>query len=226
MTNFKLNTNQLKYIAIFAMLLDHIAWSFLAFQTPLAQTFHFIGRITAPIMCYFVAQGYDLTRNRKKYSLRLFIFAMISQVPWMIYHEYTFEAFNLNMIFTLFICFLAIEVEHNIKNKRLKNFGIFLCCLFSIYCDWLIFAVLYSVLFYRYKDNSKKKIISFCLVSLLYFAMTLISASLIYSVYTLGTFMALGLISIYDKDKPFSRKSKWVFYIFYPLHLLILALFK
>ena len=76
-----LNRNAVKYIAVFAMLLDHIAWTFLDFSTPTAQIFHIVGRTTAPVMCFFLAQGYEHTRSFKKYALRLFVFAVISEVP-------------------------------------------------------------------------------------------------------------------------------------------------
>lgn len=171
--DIKLNTNQLKYIAIFAMLFDHIAWTFIDFNTPLATAFHFVGRITAPIMCYFIAQGYDLTSSKTKYGLRLLIFAFISQVPWIIYHGYTIYNFSLNMIFTLFICFLAVHIESSVENKIVKNLGIILLCICSIHCDWYVYAVLYSVFFYRYKNNHKKRFIAFSIVSLSYFAITL-----------------------------------------------------
>ncbi len=55
----------LKMIAILAMLIDHIAWAFVPTGTLLGQIMHIIGRITAPIMCYFIAEGYYHTHNIK-----------------------------------------------------------------------------------------------------------------------------------------------------------------
>lgn len=52
-----LDRTQLKLIAICAMVIDHVAWGFVEFMTPLGQIMHVLGRFTIPIMCYFVAEG-------------------------------------------------------------------------------------------------------------------------------------------------------------------------
>ena len=70
-----LNSNSIKIIAIIAMTIDHIAW--LLFPgypreiIPIAM--HIVGRITCPIMCYFVAEGYH-SKNISRYTHRLFLF--------------------------------------------------------------------------------------------------------------------------------------------------------
>ena len=76
-----LNSNQLKLIAILAMTVDHIAWAvFSGYPTEiLPLVMHIIGRLTCPIMCYFVAEGYHYTKNINKYTARLFAFSIISR---------------------------------------------------------------------------------------------------------------------------------------------------
>ena len=80
MSTEKLNANFIKTIAIFAMTIDHLAWLlFPGFaRAPLAVFMHLIGRLTAPIMWYFVAEGYFHTSNKTKYFLRLLTLAIIS----------------------------------------------------------------------------------------------------------------------------------------------------
>ena len=79
-----LDANQLKLIAIFAMTVDHIAW--LLFpgyaKGALPVVMHIIGRLTCPIMCYFIAEGYYHTRDLNRYTLRLFVFAVISHFAY------------------------------------------------------------------------------------------------------------------------------------------------
>ena len=82
-----LNRNQLKYLVIVAMLIDHIAWAFVPLDTLLGQVMHGIGRLTGPTMAYFVAEGYHYTRNVRKYAVRLGVFALFSWVPF-VYFEY------------------------------------------------------------------------------------------------------------------------------------------
>ena len=71
MTNTKgfLNRNQLKYLVIAAMLIDHIAWAFVPTASLLGQVMHIIGRLTGPTMAYMLAEGYRYTRSVKKYAM-------------------------------------------------------------------------------------------------------------------------------------------------------------
>ena len=74
----RLNRNELKYLAMAAMLIDHIAWAFVPLNSMPGQLMHFVGRLTGPTMAFFLAEGYIHTRDRKKYGLRLGLFALIS----------------------------------------------------------------------------------------------------------------------------------------------------
>ena len=88
-----LSGTTIKFIAIAAMLIDHIAWAFVPTYSVFGQIMHVIGRITASIMCFFVAEGYYYTKNVKKYVLRLAIFALISHVPFIF-----FETENISIL--------------------------------------------------------------------------------------------------------------------------------
>ena len=57
-----MNRNTLKYIAVIAMLADHIALAFVGMNNPAGVIMRVIGRLTAPIMCYFLAEGFFHTR--------------------------------------------------------------------------------------------------------------------------------------------------------------------
>ena len=79
----KLTAYDLKIIAIFAMILDHLAHIVVclpidpSLRTVLALIMNSIGRITMPIMCFFIAEGYHYTKDIRKYLLRLLVFAII-----------------------------------------------------------------------------------------------------------------------------------------------------
>lgn len=73
-----LNRNQLKYLVIVAMVIDHIAAAFLSNDSAITVIMRMIGRLTAPTMAFFIVEGYFHTKNKKKYALRLFIFSLIS----------------------------------------------------------------------------------------------------------------------------------------------------
>jgi len=67
-------------IAIATMTIDHLAWVFFpGYSTDgTALLMHILGRLTAPIMMFFIVEGYFRTSNIKKYILRMFVFADVS----------------------------------------------------------------------------------------------------------------------------------------------------
>lgn len=68
------------------MTLDHLAWLIFPGYSlhPLAIILHILGRIAFAIFAYFIAEGYYYTSNKKRYLLRIFLFALISHVPYML----------------------------------------------------------------------------------------------------------------------------------------------
>ena len=74
-----LNAGQLKLIAIIAMLFDHCVFLFLKNYFEVAVVLNVIGRLTMPIMCFFVAEGFYHTKDIKRYLMRMAVFAVISQ---------------------------------------------------------------------------------------------------------------------------------------------------
>ena len=79
-----LNTDQLKLIAIAAMTLDHLTWTLWPGYSRewWVMIFHILGRLTAPIMWFFIAEGYHYTHDIKKYAARLFFLAAVSHFAY------------------------------------------------------------------------------------------------------------------------------------------------
>ena len=79
-----LNSNEVKLIAIIAMTIDHVTWLLFPGYQKIwwVMLLHAIGRLTAPIMWFFIAEGFHYTRNVKKYIARLFVFAVISHFSY------------------------------------------------------------------------------------------------------------------------------------------------
>ena len=109
-----LTRDAIKYLAIFTMFLNHIANVLLPENTILWEVFIDIGYFTAITMCYFLVEGFYYTHSRRKYGERLLIFAGISQVPYMM----AFGNSQLNMIFTLFICFMILVVQERMMASK------------------------------------------------------------------------------------------------------------
>lgn len=135
-----LNRNQLKYLVIAAMLIDHIAWAFVPTASLLGQMMHFIGRLTGSTMAYFVAEGYHYTRNVKKYALRLGIFALLSWIPY-VYFEYgclpihmvedTVKSADFEIVYNLFLA------ERNQTLQIIPQFGVLYTLFLGLLAIWL-----------------------------------------------------------------------------------------
>ena len=61
----------IKYLAIVAMTLDHVAYIFLETQSLLYRLFLCIGTFTGPVMIYFLIEGYFYTHDVRGYAKRL-----------------------------------------------------------------------------------------------------------------------------------------------------------
>lgn len=231
----------LKMIAILAMLIDHIAWAFVPIGSVLGQVMHLIGRLTAPIMCYFIAEGYYHTSNLKKYALRLGVFALISHIPFYYFMKgelpITFDngiQFRLatSVIYTLFLGLISLMVWHNEKlSKSIKIILIFGLCILAIPGDWSFIGVLWILFFGINHNDFKKQVWNFSIIAapitISPFIMLLGNNSNWYhQLFQTGVFLAIPLLAQYNGKPGGHKNSKWIFYIFYPLHLLILGLIK
>lgn len=246
-----LNRNQLKYIVIVAMLIDHIAWGFVRMDSLLGQVMHFIGRLTGPTMAYFIVEGYFHTRDIKKYARRLAIFALISwpafcffeigelpiqvvpRTSRMMGFRFAFDGAKqvlciipaFGVIYTLFLSLLAVWLLDKGKNIAGKILGILGLVVISIFGDWPIFDVLYAITFYKCHRKEKRQWILFSIITVSSFFLGGIGWT---GLYQIGIFMVPLMIHFFYNGEPGSKKPihKWFFYIFYPAHFAILGILR
>lgn len=212
----------LKIIGIITMLFDHVGDAIIG-------KFSFcnlIGRIAFPIFAFQAVQGYIYTKDFKKHMLKLFIFACISQIPFMLFlSTFTEEIFTLNIFFTLFLGLLALFVYDKCKNKVLGFlFVIFISIIaYFIHVDYGVFGILLMFFFYFFKDKKIPMAITTIVLCFLRFVPDIIATPVLWYIYIqCAIFTALSLIFILFYNKKEGPKAKYFFYIFYPLHLLIL----
>lgn len=240
-TKYKvLNRDVIKYIAMLTMLLNHISTIFMESGSFLSEFFLDIGYFTAITMCYFLVEGYQYTHSKKAYALRLLLFALISEVPYcMAFTQDGIIGFEgLNMMFTLLICFGILVVFERTSNKGLRFTYTLFSIILSLFCSWAILAPIFTLLFIWSKGSDKKIKLSFIIAVLLFAAFNLAGGIGRFSVttnilYALGSMVGTGLSGIVivylyngkrmEKGRVF---SKWFFYWFYPVHLLILGLIR
>ena len=112
----------MKMIALITMLIDHTASVLLrqieAADVPFVQVGKYaltlytlcrlIGRFAFPIYAFLITEGYKYTHDRKKYGISLFVFALISEIPWNLEHTGDLFWSRQNVFFTLFTGYLGI----------------------------------------------------------------------------------------------------------------------
>lgn len=226
-----LTASELKYIAIFAMLCDHIAYLFVPPDMPLYGIMRMIGRITAPTMCFFISEGYHYTHSLKKYFLRLGVFAVISHFAFAFAFQGGFLVIGKeSVIATLFLALIAIHIYNTEKIKKAFKLPLILFVLYlSERCDWGMDAVLFALAFEFARGKKEDQLLAYGLVAVVRRILPLIYASiknieiLEMNWYKIGVLIPIALLWLYNGKKGGSKNTKWVFYIFYPAHLLLLG---
>ena len=177
-----------------------------------------IGRISFPIFCFLIVQGFLHTHNIKKYLIRILMFAFISEIPFDLAFSNSFIDLQYqNIFFTLFFGILAmigIQIAEQKKEWNTINrilFGILsigLCIVAAKFLktDYDIYGVSVIVIMYIFK---RWKTLSAGLG-----CVALMSG--------IPPFVSLVPIHLYNGKK--GRNIKWLFYLFYPIHILILYL--
>lgn len=218
----------LKIIATVTMLIDHMGAAFDPFYDTIPL--RVIGRIAFPIYAFLIAEGCRHTGNIKKYLSRLFIFALVSEVPYDLFHSIMDNPFSnqfsyadwsrQNVFFVLFFGALAIYFYELLKpkNSLLAVFP-FLLCVYTAYklkTEYDVIGVCMIFAAYIAKNRIVQALSIFIGVFLLY--------AVEFNFSDLGLWLtasggiACVLILLYNGER--GPKLKWFFYLFYPVHLL------
>lgn len=234
----------LKIIAILAMLIDHMG----AILFPQEVAFRLIGRIAFPIFVFLIVEGLHHTSNVRKYLTRLGIFALVSEIPFDLAFYQSYYNTNVladlqkafgnasvmnevvyrfmrhqNVFFTLFLGLLAIYIIHQVEKKYEKEIvlsNIMNALVTIIFCalalflrtDYHMAGILLIVAFYLFRGNKILLGLSILIVTGTFFS---------YWIQRFDIF-AIIPIALYNGKK--GKDIKYLFYIFYPAHLILLWL--
>ena len=232
----KLNSNHLKMIAIIAMTIDHAAdLMYPGFPAnPVAVILHIIGRLTAPIMWFFICEGYHYTRNIKKYMLRLSVFAIISHFAYCFAFginviPFSTGVFNqTSVIYPLFISVLAMWIQDaELKiNNFVKSIIIFILVWSAFPADWSCIAVLAIMGMSKNRGNLKKQMLSMMIWVIVYAIVSFFFVNRVYGIIQLFVFLVYPLLKQYNGQRGKAKWTKWLFYIYYPAHLVIVGILR
>lgn len=215
-----LNATQLKLIAIISMLIDHIGMVLY----PDVYVLRIIGRLAFPIFAFLIIEGYYHTSNFSKYLMRITIFALLSQIPftlatWRLVFYYK----ELNVYFTFVIALLMIYLIERCRQIELKSL-IFIASILIVYflnSQYNVYGMLMIFSFYYFRNNDKLKIISITVINI---AMAFLTTGGNVKYVQLAAPLALIFIYLYNGQR--GKGMKYFFYVFYPLHFLVLFFIK
>lgn len=236
----------LKLIAVITMLIDHIGAAVMGRMvlirngataenpwitslvydeyTIAYMVMRYIGRIAFPIYCFLLVEGFQRTHNKWKYAFRLGVFAMLSEIPFDLAFnskvlEFEYQNVFLTLLFGLFAMIAVDFIERRewvagnyLWNEAVKwILGILSVAVFAgvaklMRTDYDAIGVGCIMLLYLFRKNKTTQIIVGC-VSFLW---------------ELTAPLAFIPIAFYNGKR--GLKLKYLFYVFYPLHLLILYL--
>ncbi len=227
----------LKIIALITMFIDHLGYAIYG----KFSCFNYIGRIAFPIFAFQISEGFNHTKNIKKYFIRLLVFAIISQLPFMLFlSTFSKNIYKLNIFFTLFFGLLSIFIYEKIVNnnfaifnKSIDNFikkllGLLIVIFIGIIAnllnfDYGLFGIAIIFIFYLFRDDKIAMIISFITMCVIKFGISFIkSYNYLHLLLCLFTIFPIVFINLYNKKQGY--KIKYLLYLFYPTHLLILYL--
>lgn len=236
-----LDANSIKVIAIIAMTIDHIAWLLFPGYShdAIPVLLHIVGRITCPIMCYFIAEGYHHTKNVRKYTQRLFAFSFISHFAYIFFINYldwkSFIPFYygdlLNQTSVMWplawgLVMLRIADSEKIR-EHLKPILIIGICLITFPSDWSCIASLCILAFGTNRGNLKKQMLWMLFYVAMYSAVYCFAMDPVYGLIQMAVVLAIPIIRMYNgqrkKSRCINRVMKYFFYIYYPLHLFLLG---
>ena len=232
-----INSFTLHILAMLFMLCDHL-WATLF---PAQEWLTCIGRLAFPIFAFMIAEGCYYTSNVKKYMQRLFLFAVISEIPFnLIMGSSVIYPFHQNVLWTFLLGLLSIQIIEKAKKKQKQWILLLIICL-VLFMDYLLgtismvdynaAGILTVLLFYFFR---KKTWVSFVAqFAGMYYLNVVMLGDLYYPVTILGhhfeipqqSFALLALIPIWLYNREQGYHSKWFKYFcyaFYPAHLLIL----
>jgi len=223
MRTFDFGRELLKIIAIVTMVIDHVG----RILYPDLLILQVIGRISFPLFAYLVVLGVESTKKPRKYMITLLSFALISQVPY--YLAFGIQPFErLNILFSLLLS--AVTIYYYSKRSMLA----FVPLLLSIFLmtEGSYYVVLTAVGMKLLKDSPKLGILALIALNLQFLFIPEVETQI-----QILALFAVPLVFLHIKN--WLRKEilipehsiaysirKYVFYIFYPLHLALLFLIK
>lgn len=220
-----LSGSALKLIACISMLADHLAkfyftrsaWANVVWFTiagkavSLMQLMLMFGRFAFPLFVFLLVEGFEKTKNRKKYGINMLVLAILSEIPFNLMNGNALFYGKQNVMITLLWGYLAMCSLEYFKGKPLVSM-ILLVFMFLVsrymQADYKTSGFVFILLVYGLR---KEKIIQ-CIAAPVLLQMKAM------------VFLSLLLTCMYNGKRGFIKTPflKYCFYAFYPVHMLVI----
>ena len=214
-----LDGTMLKLIAMVSMVFDHVGDAFF----PEATWMRIVGRIAMPVFAFCVAEGLSHTSDKYRYLARLCVFALVSEVPFDLFaFGKVLEFTHQNIMFTFALAVAALLVYDMFAQKGRDMEIAMLLMLIATMLLSIIIHLDYSFLglglvYIFYLRRNDRSIFRILWAALMHFL------SRNKGVYRFGL---LGFIPLLFYNGRKGAGLKWLFYVFYPAHLLLIYAVK
>ncbi len=204
----------LKLLAMVSMAIDHTG----ALLFPGNEVLRLIGRIAFPIYCFLLAEGFVYTSSRRRYLIRMAVWGVISEPVFdFAFYRTWWEPAHQNVFFTLFLGLTALWLlEHFFSKNPVLGMSLVLLPFLAaelLSTDYGGFGVILIVLFYACRCRRAAGLSAFALLNT---GFSLTSSW----IQLAGAFAVIPLAFYNGKRGP--KLPGWIFYAFYPAHLLLL----
>lgn len=225
-----LTQEHLKILACLLMLLDHIGFMNLipGYYTELRT----IGRLAFPIFCFLLCQGFIHTRSKKNYMIRLGIGALLAEIPFNLFSsgQVLYPAGQSVMV-TLFFAFLMAMLMERIKEPTLKVLLLIPFYFFGelLQSDYGGAGIVMVAIFLLTENLPHKLLWQTALMiptQFLVGSWKLTFFGVSFPIQLFAVFAMLPVALYNGKKTTHSKALQWGFYLFYPVHMLILYFFR
>lgn len=211
------SSSTLKLIALVTMFIDHFGLAIVYWsdsRIPYYQLCRNIGRIAFPIYCFLLVEGFFHTRSRLRYAASLLIFAILSEIPFnLVLGARLWLPEYQNVFFTLLFGLLAIWAMEKLRKKHtllmLLPAACAMAAAYLMQTDYDFKGVLLIIILYLFRERPLPRFV--CGALCLYWEWKAIFAWI--------------PITLYNGERGWLKGPvlKYLFYVFYPVHLLLLA---
>lgn len=209
----------LQWIAVITMLIDHVGYYLLNDFEP----FRMIGRLAMPLFIFMLVEGFKKTSSRPRYFARIFVTALIAEIPVYLLHISVMTDYYHNILFTMLLSFLALYATEKGKFWFVAVPLVALAAS-AFNCEYGAFGVMLAVGFYLVNKYSPKQIFVRFTALLAVLLVTMIPlASYENWPIQLWSICAVIPLALYNGKKG-RRLPRYFLYVFYPAHLFIIWL--